>query len=63
MKVGDKVVCDIVRASYKSSSRMETIRETGTVVYIHPKRRFYRVRFDFPGGSWHESFLMEGGIA
>lgn len=26
------------------------------VVYIHPQRRFYTVRFAVPGGSWTESF-------
>ena len=29
-----------------------------TVVYIHPKRRFYTVRFDFPLGNFRESFPM-----
>ena len=26
------------------------------VVYIHPKGRYHVVRFDFPGGSFRESF-------
>ncbi|WP_312611335.1 hypothetical protein [Oscillibacter sp.] len=25
------------------------------VVYIHPQRRFYTVRFTVPGGSWTET--------
>lgn len=29
----------------------------GEVVYIHPKGRFHVVRFDFPFGSFRESFL------
>ena len=29
---------------------------TGTVVYIHPKWRYYTVRFDTAGGSFRESF-------
>ena len=28
----------------------------GTVVYIHPQGRFHVVRFDFPFGSFRESF-------
>lgn len=28
----------------------------GEVVYIHPKGRFHVVRFDFPFGSFCESF-------
>ncbi len=30
--------------------------EEGTVVYIHPEGRFHTVRFDFPSGSFCESF-------
>lgn len=30
----------------------------GTVVYIHPQRRFYTVRFDAPGGKFCESFYF-----
>lgn len=30
------------------------------VIYIHPERRFFRVRFDPPGGvSWNEAFPCE----
>ncbi len=29
------------------------------VVYIHPERRFYTVRFDYRKGSLFESFFME----
>lgn len=60
MKVGDIVSCEILVASLCGVGRPG--RERGTVVYIHPKGRFYRVRFDFPGGSWCESFIPEGGI-
>lgn len=28
----------------------------GTVIYVHPEKRFYRVRFDLPGGNVAESF-------
>lgn len=61
MKVGDVIQCDIVKASLSSMGGRVTCKKRGTVVYIHPQNRFYRVRFDFPYGSWHESFIMEGG--
>ena len=28
----------------------------GTVVYVHPERRYFVVQFDFPHGSYRESF-------
>lgn len=30
----------------------------GTVIYIHPQRRFYTVQFDMPGGKCCESFYF-----
>lgn len=30
---------------------------TGTVIYIHPKRRYFTLRFQFPHGSFCESYL------
>lgn len=30
--------------------------EKGRVVYIHPEGRFFTLRFDFPKGSFRESF-------
>lgn len=30
----------------------------GTVIYIHPQRRFYTVCFDIPGGKCCESFYF-----
>lgn len=33
-------------------------RQTGKVVYIHPKRRFYTVEFRFDGGSFRESYFF-----
>ena len=29
---------------------------TGTVVYVNSKHRYFTARFDFPGGSFFESF-------
>ena len=36
--------------------RRSAIKHPCEVIYIHPKRRFYTVRFFFAGGSWCESF-------
>lgn len=30
---------------------------TGTVVYIHPQRRYFVLRFQFRNGSFRESYL------
>ena len=30
---------------------------TGEVIYIHPQRRFFTLRFQFPHGSFCESYL------
>jgi len=31
----------------------------GTVVYIHPKRRFYTVEYDFHGQKYRESYPFQ----
>ena len=31
----------------------------GTVVYIHPQRRFYTVEFDFHGRTFRESYPFQ----
>lgn len=36
------------------------IKVTGTVVWIHPKRRFYLVEADVDGVTVRETFPMEG---
>lgn len=33
------------------------VTRTGTVTYIHPDNIFYNLKFDFPLGSFEESFL------
>ena len=58
MKVGDKVTKIISRATLHGEKEKEA---TGTVIYIHPKGRFYRVRFDFGAKSFVEAFPMKGG--
>ena len=49
-RVGDNVVM-----------KCETIGRIlpGTVVYVHPKRYFYTVKFFTNGGSFCEAFLMD----
>lgn len=53
VKVGDKVTEKVTLGNCFQQEFM-----TGTVIYVHPKRRFYRVRFDMPGGSFTESYLF-----
>jgi len=36
----------------------KTLTLEGTVIWIHPKGRFYRVRFDGPKGSCTESYFL-----
>ena len=65
MKVGDKVDIRIRWTDEEWDNRrrkMLVTRKTaiGTVVYVHPKGRFYRVRMTFPGGSYCECFEMGG---
>lgn len=61
MKVGDKVtltpstVVGELRLDGRKK-RLQPITYPGTVVYIHPRRMFYTVRFDFEFGSFRESF-------
>lgn len=60
MKIGDKVRQEIFVGAPSGNGlplRMQ-IKRTGTVVYIHPKERFYTVRFDFPLGSFRESYYF-----
>lgn len=60
MKIGDKVRQEIFVGAPPGNNlppRMQ-IKQTGTVVYIHPQARFYTVRFDFPLGSLRESYFF-----
>lgn len=52
MQVGDKKTEKI------SFGDSQSITATGTVVYIHPKRAFYIVEFELPGGSVRESYYF-----
>lgn len=62
MKLGDKITKPVHWLEIEPSGRRGggNMRKhevaTGTVVYIHPKGRFYTLEFTFPGGSFRESF-------
>ncbi len=58
LRVGDHVRRRIDAMPGKRSEDYNIIYpiEEGTVVYIHPEGRFHTVRFDFPSGSFCESF-------
>ena len=54
MKVGDRV------SELVSFGDTTPLRKTGTVVYIHPERRFYVAEFEFEKGRLRESYLFPG---
>lgn len=54
MKVGDKT------SEWVHFGETKAIRRTGTVTYIHPRRRFYTVRFETEIGSYEESYPFPG---
>ena len=60
MNVGDKVRHRLkVYDSTVGGNLTETTVEA-TVVYIHPERRYYVLRFDLgPGRSFREAFQMK----
>ena len=54
MNVGDVVIHTPCMATSYGEHKVPPTR--GVVVWIHPKNRFYRVRFTVEGGSWIECF-------
>lgn len=52
MQVGDQKTEEI---SFGDGAKRTA---TGTVVYIHPKRAFYIVEFELPGGKVRESYYF-----
>lgn len=50
-----------IRLGDRISRRMEGVENkqlyTGVVVYVHPLRRYFTLRFHFPHGSFCESYL------
>ena len=63
MKLGDKITKPVRWLEIEQHGRFgggnmkKHEVATGTVVYIHPKRRFYTLEFKFPHGFFRESFL------
>lgn len=58
VKVGDKVKGKVTRAVCGATTPSD-IEYEGTVIYIHPKGRFYTVEFALPNGKVRESFKAE----
>lgn len=52
MIIGDR------RSELASFGDFEPKRMTGTVVFIHPERRFYIVEFERGGRRWRECFYF-----
>ena len=46
VEIGEKVVEKI------HLDKQQTMEREGTVIWIHPKGRLYRVRFECPRGKW-----------
>ena len=59
MTVGDKLKrrMKVYEADRKEGGKPTEISVDATVVYIHPERRYYTLRYDLgPGRSFRESF-------
>ena len=61
MNVGDKTKKEIRWIEVQEGPRGRvTVKQRGeaigTVVYIHPKGRYYTLEFTFPDGTFRESF-------
>lgn len=61
MKLGDKIKKKVRWVEVQEGPRGRTTMKqhgeaTGTVVYIHPKGRYYTLEFTFSGGTFRESF-------
>ena len=52
---------DTVMERIQLDKGRSTVPYKGTVIYIHPERRFYRAEFELAGGKVRESFLINGG--
>lgn len=55
MQIGDtKYITPTFETTYGMPG--DNVPLPGKVVYIHPRKIFYTVRFTVPGGSWTETF-------
>ena len=60
MKVGDKIRHRLKVYDSTIGGNLTETTVDATVVYIHPERRFYTLRFDLgPGRSFRESFFFK----
>lgn len=59
MKIGDKVsrIPLTLGFGFEDKVASRTRRRTGTVVYIHPKKRYHIVEFQTEGGPVREAFM------
>jgi len=57
LTVGDKIKkrMKIWDPDRKAGGKPSEVTVDATVVYIHPERRYYTLRYDLPGGSYRES--------
>ena len=60
MTVGDKVKrrMKVYDADRSAGGKPTEITVDATVVYIHPEKRFYTLRYVLPGGSSCESYFL-----
>ena len=61
MNVGDKLKrrMKVYDADRKAGGETAEVTVDATVVYIHPERRFYTLRYELgPGRSFRESFFF-----
>ena len=59
VEVGDSVLRHpIIFSDSTDKSKRKMIR--GTVIYVHPKKRYHVVEFGFPRGNIRESFHGDG---
>ena len=56
VKVGDTVTERIQLDKGRSH-----VPYKGTVIYVHPERRFYRAEFQLGNGVVREAFIINGG--
>lgn len=60
MNIGDKVsrIPETVYSGSMPGEKKTKRAHTGTVVYIHPQRRYYTVEFEMNGGKVRESYSL-----
>ena len=61
MKNRNVKVGDTVTERLQFDKGRSTVPYKGTVIYVHPKRRFYRAEFKLPGGYVREAFMINRG--